>query len=208
MPLVWYSDPVNLRAFLLLCVMVPLACDSKETPEQSATAPANSEAAKPVDTKKQAAAKMAKDAIEDAPAEMQATLATAAVLEADKAALPASLAEGLEAITHAPADRRAVLLARSLSENLGLLREACGPDAETLMKSLASMDPSSRSNALWKGCNLERHGLISPSDRGTLDPLMTLISHMVFLHTGKTRTLSKEEQSLLRSMMLKGETRP
>lgn len=206
--LAWYSDTVKLRALLLPCLMVPMACDSNKTPEHSDTAAGEKGAAKPVDTTKQAAAKMAKKAIAGAPAEMQAKMAAAAIAEIDKASLPASLTEGLEAITAAPADMRATLLAKSLSENLGLLKEVCGPDAKALMTSLATQDPSGRDKALWEGCELERHGLISTSDRAASDPLLAVLAHMVFLHVGKDRNLSNEERSLLQAMMLKGQTRP
>lgn len=206
--LAWYSGAVKRRALLLLCLMVPPACDGNKTPERSDTAAGEKEAAKPVDATKQAAAKKAQDAIGGAPADMHAKLATAAVMEIDKASLTASLTEGLEAITDAPADIRAKLLAKTFSESMGLLKEVCGPDAEALMKSLAVQAPSGRDQAMWEGCELERHGLISTSDRAALDPLLALLGHMVFLHLGKGRTLSNEERSLLKAMMLKGETRP
>ena len=187
--------------------MLSVACDDKE-PSASSDAPTAAEDAKPIDATKQAGAKKANDAIATVPPEMQATLATAAIVEIDKAALPASLVEGLDAISQAPPDMRAAMLAKSLSENMGLLKEVCGPEANTLMQSMATMDVSGRDAALWKGCDMERHGLISTSDRAGSDPLLALVAHMVFLHVGKDRTLSGDERSLLKAMMLKGETTP
>ncbi len=199
---------MNLRVLLLPWLILPLACDSKEAPASSDAAPAAKDAAKPVDTTKQAEAKKAKDAIATAPPAMQAKLATAAIVEIDKTAIPASLVEGLEAITQAPADMRAAMLAKSISENMGLVREVCGPDAATLLQSMATMDLSGRDAAMWNGCDMERHGLISKSDRAGFDPLLALVAHMVFLHVAKDRTLSPDERSLLKAMMLRGETTP
>ena len=189
--------------------MLSLACDGDEAPTPSDT-PATQEkgSAKPIDTKKQAEAKKATDAIVTAPAEMRAVLAAAAITEIDQAALPASLVEGLKSLTNAPADMRAMLLAKSLSENSGLLEEVCGSEGKRLMQSLATMDPTARESALWKGCDMERHGVISKSDRAVSDPMLALFAHMVFIHVSKERTLSEDERSLLKSMMLKGETSP
>lgn len=189
--------------------MLSLACDSDEAPTSSDT-PATEEkgSAKPVDAKKQAEAKKARDAIVTAPAEMRAVLAAAAITEIDQAALPPSLVEGLKSLTNAPAEMRARMLAKSLSENSGLLEEVCGPGAKRLMQSLATMDPAGRDSALWNGCDMERHGVISKSDRTVSDPMLTLFAHMVFIHVSKERTLSDDERSLLKSMMLKGEASP
>lgn len=197
------------RALLLPCLVLSLACDGDKAPTPSDN-PATEEngTAKPIDTKKQAEAKKAKDAIVTAPAEMRAVLAAAAIAELDQAALPASLVEGLKALTHAPPDMRATLLAKSLSENLGLLEEVCGSDGKQLMQSMATMDPAGRESALWEGCDMERHGVISKSDRAVSDPMLALFAHMVFVHVSKARTLSEDERSLLTSMMLKGETSP
>lgn len=200
---------MSLRALLLPCLMLSLACDGDEAATPSDTPAAQEKGtAKPIDTKKQAEAKKAKDAIVTAPAEMRAVLAAAAIAEIDQAALPASLVEGLKSLTNAPADMRAMLLAKSLSENSGLLEEVCGSDGKRLMQSLATMDPASRESALWEGCDMERHGVISKSDRAVSDPTLALFAHMVFIHVSKERTLSEDERSLLKSMMLKGETSP
>lgn len=187
--------------------MLSFACENKEAPASS-DAPTAAEAAKPIDAAKQADAKKATDAIAATPPEMQAKLATAAIVEIDKAALPGSLVEGLEAITQASPDMRAALLAKSISENTGLLKEVCGPEAMSLMQSMGTMDLSSRDAAMWNGCDMERHGLISKSDRAGSDPLLALLAHMVFLHLAKDRTLSPDERSLLKAMMLQGEATP
>ncbi len=197
------------RALLLPCLLLSLACDGDEkaTSSDKATAEAKTPE-KPVDADKRAEAKKAVDAIATAARDIRPVLATAAIVELDQAGLPPSLVEGLKAITQSPPDMRAAMLAKSLSENMGLLDEVCGSDARALMQSLATMDPASRDAALWNGCNMERHGVMTESDRAGSDPLLAMVAHMVFVHVSKKRTLSDEERSLLATMMIRAETSP
>ena len=199
---------MSLRVLFLMCVTLPAACESDETPSSDTPTAQAQEAAKHIDPTKQAEAKKARGALANATPQAQASIATAAIIEIDGAALPAPLVEGLHAITQSAPDMRATMLAKSLSENMRLLEEVCGPEASALMRSLGTMDVSGRDTALWDGCDLERHGLISKPDRTGSDPLLAVVAHMVFLHLGKNRKLSQDERSLLRTMMHRGETTP
>ena len=199
---------------LAASLLLSSACEGEETPQASGDsagadpAAETKAAANAVDPEKQAAAKKARDAIAAAPVPMQGKLAAAAMAEVDAASLPPSLLEGLEALTNAPPDMQATLLAKSLSENMELLDEVCGTDARALMQSLAGMAPAERDHALWKACSLERHGLLEASDRPTSDPMLALFAHMIFIHAGKQRTLSEDERALLKLMMAKVDPTP
>ncbi|PRP97878.1 hypothetical protein ENSA5_31110 [Enhygromyxa salina] len=200
---------MSFRALLLPCLLLSVACDGDEKAKSSGEPTAEAKAPeKPVDAGKQGEATKAMDAIATVAPDMRPALATAAIVEIDKAALPPSLVEGLEAITESDPDMHEALLAKSLFENPGLLNEVCGSDAKALMQSLATMDPAGRDAALWKGCNMERHGVMTEADRAGSDPLLALVAHMVFIHLSKTRTLSSEERSLLTTMMLEVEASP
>lgn len=149
-------------------------------------------------------AKLAADAakaVKSVPAEHRSALAARALVEIEKDRLPASLVEGLESLADAPAEMRAVLLAKSISANLSLLDKACDTNAAELMTSLSSMAPDARAQKVWSTCKLERHGIMTEADRATSDPMLALVAHMVAMKIG---TPSEDEKTVLRGLMTPG----
>ncbi len=156
----------------------------------------------PVDA---ALAKQAVDALGSAVETQRPDLAARALTELEEGRLPDSLIEGFDALTSAPPDQRAALLAKSISTNIALLDDACGTDAAQLMQSLSAMAPDAREAAVWSECKLERHGIFEASERSGYDPMKAMVAHMAVVHLRKGGALSDDERALFRMMMVRTE---
>ncbi len=199
------------RALSCACLLL-LACESdaatassKADGSKPATSP-DPEPSKPALPSVDAgAAKQAVEALEAAAPNQKPVIAAAALAELEAKRLPPSLIEGLEAISQAPPDQRAMLLAKSISTNIALLDQACGTDARKLMGSMATMAPATRDDVVWSKCNLLPHGLMQESDRATSDPLLAMVAHMVLMHLESGGGASDDEKTLMKMMMKRTE---
>jgi len=147
-----------------------------------------------------AEAHKAVEAIASASEEQKPRLAAKALEELESERLEEQQLKMFAALDAGP-EQRAVLLARSISENITLLDEACGTDARRLMSTLATMPPDSREQAIWDGCRFERHGLVEAGKRPELDAMMAIVAHIAFMRLRAGGDVSEPEQTLLKTMM-------
>ncbi len=173
---------------------------AEAAPEAKAPSPAKKDALPPVDAKE---AEAGATALAEASPQMQPPLAAKALAQLEAKRLPPSLIEGLDALTDAPADQRAMLLAKSISENIGLLDKACETDGRAMMTSMATVAPEARDAKVWQTCKFPRLGLVTEGDLANADPMLAMVAHMVFVHLDAGSTVSKAERTLLQTMMKK-----
>ena len=132
--------------------------------------------------------------------EVAPELASAGLAELEAGRLPPSFIEGLQAITRAPPDQRAMLIAKSLSENVVMLNHLCG-DGVGVMRSLATLAPEQRGDALFDGCKLADHGLVDRAAMAKRDGMMVLMGHLVFDHLSRGGPLHPGERAAIEAMI-------
>ncbi|KIG12334.1 hypothetical protein DB30_01566 [Enhygromyxa salina] len=181
-----------------------VACDkSKEkAPASAATGEAE---AKPkadlempeVDAK---AASELGEALKSADAHARPVLAAVGLAETERDRLPDPFIEGLEALQNTPPEMRAQLLAKALSESMSMLDHMCG-DGRKLMQSLATIAPDQRGVAIYEGCGLEKHGLLTKADMSARDGMMVLMGSLVFDHLSRGGELHAGERAAVEAMV-------
>lgn len=144
-----------------------------------------------------ASAAKAASAVASAAAESQGALAAAALAELELARLGASYCAGLSAMAQATADKRGVLVAQAVKDNMPMLDLACEADAAKTMRSLATRDVTTRKSALWDACQFEKLGLMTKADGVELDAVAVLLTHMAFAKLQAHGPVDASERSLL-----------
>lgn len=143
-----------------------------------------------------AAAKTANEAIASAESSMRPAIAAAALVELEAARFDASFIDGLRALSQAPPEMRSQLLAKTISDNLSLVDDACEGDARDMMKELATMDPAGRRAHLAKACNFARLGLADAAALDRADPMMSIIAHTMYARVKAAGDVDPNEKQL------------
>lgn len=197
----------------MLCVAVLSGCDDKAKSASDAGAKKSGEEAsepkvEPLPKLDADAAKRAVDAIESASEEMKGKLAAAALAELEVQRLGPSFVAGLNALTQAAPDQRAMLVAKSIEQNIAMLDEACEGDARKTMGSLATVAATERQAVLWKACEFEKLGLVSKDVGMQADGIGTILAHMAFAKLKKHGESDPNERKLLVLMATAKEEEP
>ncbi|MEM6293018.1 MAG: hypothetical protein AAGA54_17210 [Myxococcota bacterium] len=204
---------MNRRLLVSLLLISLGACDGSEAKpdakaeaksdakaEAKSEAPAKKETLPAVDEK---AAESWAASLAETPADESSIVAMKALAKLEVDRLPTSMVDGIVAVTEGPPDARAVLLAKSMGENMELLDKACDTDGRKLMRSLATVAPEARDSKVWETCKFPRLGLVTEGDLANADALMGMMAHMIFVHLDAGSTVSKPERTLLQAMMKK-----
>jgi hypothetical protein len=198
------ASPTSLLAFVLVACS-PSAEKTGEKREPKAESAEPEKTPKdpdglelpPVDVK---GATAVAEALPMAQPDIRGVMAATALAEIEKERLPGPFLEGLEAIGQAPPDQRSMLLAKALSESLPMLNHLC-ENGIALMKSLAEMAPEQRGPAIFDGCEMQAHGLVTREQMASRDPMMVLMGHLVFDHLSRGGELHAGERAAIEAMV-------
>lgn len=186
---------------LLLCGVFLFGCDDKAKPasEESKKADASPTTPKiePLPKLDADGAAKAVEAIAGASEEMQGKLAAVALAELEVQRLGPSFVAGLNAMAQAAPDQRAMLVAKSIQENIDMLDLACEADGAKTMGSLGSVDVTQRQAVLWDSCKFEKLGLISKDVGMKSDGISAILAHMAFAKLKKHGATDPNERKLL-----------